>query len=223
MALKRYRKWVDRNGKKKVVKASKPWIPRSIVSPKVFIKRVRFQETWIMGTATTGDFWRYYTWTTSNFNNFAELASVFDEYKVCALKYTFRPAYDGVDLSAVVAPQTYGATAYAHVCIDPSSNLIPSGTYTAANMNTFMENQGVRTYKLERPFSVYFKPKVSDQLFGGSTASRTVKSGYLKTGETAVQHRGFHIFLQQNSMNNINTAIKLDVFITAYCIFRNPR
>lgn len=184
------------------------------------IKRTIYAGNWTFGTAATTDFWRYVTFQASSINNFTEMAGLFDEYKINAVKITYRPAYDNVaNLGAagtLAQPQ-----AYAHVLIDPASTLIPSGVYSSGNMNTFLENQGVRTYTLNRPFSVYVRPKVQDQLFGGSTSTRTVKPPYIKTTETAVDHRGFHMFLQQNNFANTNTNIRLDIFATYYITLRN--
>lgn len=221
MALKRKMKRpAGGPARKKRYMQRKPRIPRAIVPSRFAVKRVRFQETWVFSTATTSGFWRYYTWNNTNFNAFNEFSALFDEYKINALKYTFRPAYDTVDISVASGATPTGAQAYAHVVVDPSSTVIPSGTYTSAVLNGFLENSGVKTYTLNKPFSVYFKPKVQDQLLGGGTGTRTLRPTYIKTSE-AVDHRGFHMFLQQNAVSTVNTAIKLDVFITAYATFRN--
>lgn len=195
-------------------------VPRNYIIPRLQCKRMSFSSTWAFGTVTTNDFWRYYTFTAGDINNFGDFSALFDEYRIRAIKVTFRPAYDNVAIpiaaGAIVQPQ-----AYAHINLDPESVVIPSGTYTSANMNTFLENSGVFTKTLRNPFSIYFKPKVSDQLFGGGTASTVKKSTWIKTSETTVQHRGFHMFLQQNSFSTGNTNIKLDTFYTFYLDFRN--
>lgn len=221
MVLKRKAGIRKGGAKRRRVMRRKPRIPRSIVPSKVMVKRTRYQETWSFGTTTTNDFWRYYQWNSFNFNNFSEFGNVFDEYKLCALKYTFRPAYDTVDVSTTSGPSPTSAEAYAHFFVDPSSTVIPTGVYSASTLNTFLENDRVKTRSLTRPFSIYFRPKMSDTLFGGSTTSRAISSTYVKTANTGVDFRGFHIYLQQNNFSTANTAIKLDVFITAYMMFRN--
>lgn len=185
-------------------------------------KRMTYSSTWAFGTAATNDFFRYYTWTAADITNFAEFASVFDEYKISAVKVTFRPAYDSVSnltaAGALVQPQ-----AYAHYVIDPAATTVPAGLYTSANLNSFLENEGIRTKTLNKEFSIYLKPKVLMQNFGGGTASTVVDSDWIKTSETAVQHRGFYIFLQQNAFAATNTNIKLDTFYTFYLQFRNVK
>lgn len=186
------------------------------------LKRTSFSSTWVFGTASTNDFWRYYVFTAADINNFAEFAAVFDEYRVNAIKVTFRPAYDSVN-----APNAAGAIAqpqsYAHVLVDQQSTVAPTGLYTSANLNTYLEQARIRTLTLNKPVSVYFKPKVSDQIFGGGTASRLISSPWVKTTETGVQYRGFHMFLQQNSFSTGNSNIRLDTFYTFYLQFRNVK
>lgn len=186
---------------------------RAIV-PKLAIKRTQYMGSWQFATTTTNDFWRYVTMDTSWINNFAELAAVFDEYKVNGIKVTYRPRYDTVQVGQ-------GPQAYAHVLIDPASTLIPLGTYSSANLNTFLENQGVKTYTLNRPFSIYYKPRVMDQVQGGGTAAVASLPKYIRTTETAVLFRGYHIFLQQNNMAATNANVILDVFVTVYATLRN--
>lgn len=189
---------------------------------RLVIKRTAYGGNWTMGTATTSDFWRFETFNTSKINNFAEIAALFDEYKINAIKVTYRPKYDSV-IATTGAGTTLVPQAYAHVLVDPGSTLAPTGLYTTANLNTFLENQGVRTKTLNKPFSIYFRPKMSDQVLGGGTASRVIPSKFVKTSETAVDFRGYHIFLQQNNMGNTNTQVSLDVFYTFYMTLKNPK
>ena len=99
--------------------------------------------------------------------------------------------------------------AYAHVVKDNASTVVPASTYTQGNLNTFLENQGVKTHTLNKPFSVSVPLKVSDSLLGGGTSTRFVGAPWIRTNETGVTHRGFHIF------------IKLDTFYTFYIKVRN--
>lgn len=184
------------------------------------VKRVYYSGFWTFGTGTTDGFWRYAVYNLAQLPNVSEYQALFDEYKINAIKVTFRPRYDNVasDSAAGGTPQ-----AYAHYFIDPASTVTPSGTYSQANLNTFLENSGVRTATLNRPFSVYFKPKV--QTLASSTAATPVaavqKGTWMKTSEPAVLYRGFHIYLQQNAMYTTNGNISLDMFVTYYMTFKN--
>lgn len=188
----------------------------------VSMKRTSYAGNWTFGTATTNDFWRYVTIDMSSFNNFSEMAAIFDEYRVNAIKVTYRPAYDSVAqataASAVTQPQ-----AFAHYVVDPASTVIPSGTYNITSLNTLLENGNVKTRTLNRPFSIYYKPKVLDQVFNTGTAGVMRKSPWIRTSETSASFRGYHMYIQQNGFNLGNLNIKLDTYITFYVQFRNVK
>lgn len=194
-----------------------PRAPRAPRAPGVMLKRTNYVGNWTFGTATTNDFWRYLAYDMTSFNAFAEFAAVFDEYKVNAIKVTFRPAYDST------LPDTVGIQAYAHTIIDPGSTLLPSGTYNSTALNIFLQNDGVKSKTLNKPFSVYYKPKVLDQVFSTGTAGALRSSPWVRTTETGPVYRGFHMFLQQNNFGTANTQVKLDMFVTYYISFRNIR
>lgn len=217
--FKRRSKRTMRRGRRKF-NISRPMVSRQ---PILNVKRTFYGGNWTFSTATTNGFWRYFTYDMTTFQNFAEMASVFDEYKVNAMKVTFRPAYDNTTNVQTAATTLGQVQAYAHVVVDPASTLVPSGVYSSANLNTFLENDSLRTKTLNRPFSVYYKPKVTDQVFNTGTAAVMRKPAWTRTTETGQQFRGFHMFLQQNNMSTVNANINLDVFITFYVQFRNLR
>lgn len=142
---------------------------------------------------------------------------MFDEYKIAAVKVTFRPAFD-----SVVNGGTNGPQAYAHCLVDAATTVSPSGTYTSANMNTFMENVGVRTFTCNKPFSLYMKPKVSEGLLGGSTSDKMLVAPYIKFTATGVDHRGFHMFIQENGFVATNP-LSLDIYVMYYMTWCNSR
>lgn len=223
MVLKYTRKRVYRRKRRTYKKRMMGRVRRIVRSPRVTqiqCKRTLHGGTWTFGTATVNDFWRYFTYTITSFNGFSEMSSVFDEYKVNAIKVTFRPSYDSIQ-NVTAAGTLIQPQAYAHVIVDPASTIIPTGTYTLPNLNTFLENEGVRTYTLNRPFSVYYRPKTTSQIAGSGTGSVMRGSPWVRTSDTGAQYRGFHMFLQQNNFSTGNTNISLDVFITFYCSFRN--
>lgn len=197
-------------------------VPRPIkpVSSVLNFKRTWYAGAWTFGTGTTDGFWRYAMYSFSQLPNYAEYQSLFDEYKINAIKVTFRPRYDNVasDSAAGGTPQ-----AYAHYFVDPGSTLVPSGSYNAANLNVFLENSGVRTATLNAPFSIYFKPKIQTLAAASVTtpAAQVQKGTWMKTSEVGIQYRGFHLFIQQNAMGNTNGNISLDMFVTYYASCKN--
>lgn len=186
------------------------------------VKRRFYLTQWTWTTTTTADFWKYLTFSAGLIPNFAEYTNVFDEYRINALKYTFMPRY--TDVEAAGAGATGSPQAYAHVLIDPTSTLIPAGVYGSGTLNNLMENTNVRTRQCHRPFSVYFKPKILQQAFGGGTAGVVRKSAYIRSSDTAVDHRGFHIYVQQNNFSaSANANIIFDIFVTVYLTLKNVR
>lgn len=208
---------VKRRSKKRSFNRS--YKPRSRTGSIVRMKKTCYTGAWSFSTASTAGFWRYNTYTATNsIQNFAEIAALFDEYKINAIKVTYRPRYDDVTISDANSGQPQ---AYAHVIVDPSSTALPSGVYGATTLNTLLENDNVKTFTLNKPFSVYFKPKVQDQLFGGGTSSRVLTPTFMKTSENSIDHRGFHMYIQQNNFSNTSTGIILDTFVTVYMQCRN--
>lgn len=187
---------------------------------RVNVKRITYGGTWTFATTTTNDFWRYQVFDMSNFNNFSEFASVFDEYKVNRIKVTYRPAYDSV-VNIGPAGTLIQSQAYAHYVVDPGSTLIPTGVYGTGSLQSLLENGDVKTRTLNRPFSIYYKPKVTDSVFNTGTASAMRTSPWVRTSDTATVYRGYHMYIQQNGISNTNTNIRLDFYITMYVSFRN--
>ncbi len=187
------------------------------------IQRTTFAGTWAFDTIGINGFWRYWTTNVAQMNNWAEFKPVFDEYKINAIKYTFRPRYDSYE-GAVPTPGTPGyPLAYAHVIKDPASTNIPSGVYNGGTVNSFLENGNVKTYTLNKPFSIYFRPKIASQVFGGGTASSMVSTRFIKSTDDVVDHRGFHMLLQNNNLTGTNPSVQLDVFITYYVSLKGLR
>lgn len=191
-------------------------------SNSLFIKRKFFSTSWVWTTTTTNDFWRYFVFDLNNIPNVTELQNVFDMYRINGLKYTFMPRYTAVEGST--AGSTGTPTAYAHVIVDPESTLIPSGVYGSGTLNSLMENTKVRTFNLNRPFSIFYRPKITSQANGGTTSGVISSPKFIRTSDASTLHRGFHMYVQQNQFTASAAAnIVLDVFITAYVSLKNVR
>lgn len=185
--------------------------------PGFMCKRVLYNGSWTFSTASTAGFWRYNAITTGQINNFTELAALFDEYKICGVKFTYRPRYDNVDAaSATTSPQ-----GYALINIDPTSEIVVTGAYSAATENGFLEQAvNVRTKSLSRPFSIYYRPKISDTVTSGNAYQN---APWLSVTSTATLHRGFHMFLHVNNLSTSSTNLVLDEFITVYVRMRGRK
>lgn len=184
-------------------------------------------------------FWQYQTVSLANgpfrfsgssrlsgLTNLSEYAALYDLYRLRAVKFEFLPKMGAIVQTQVVGatPATTSANQPPRVCIikDPQSTLVPSGTYTAANLNVLLENGG-KIYRGDRKFSVYLRPKVTEQY--GSGAIRYVSPQWTATDTTgqAMEHRGFHMFLFRNNFDVSPSDFAFDVFVTYYLQFKNPK
>lgn len=193
---------------------------RNPTNTQVTVKRTLFQGAWQFGTATTVDFWRYLEFSVnSGFNNYTEFTNVFDRYRVNGMRVDFYPRFD--HLAGPVTGATPMTVAKPHMVIvkDPYSNISPSGAYTAANLNTLLENGG-KVYDATRPIRVYWKPVIPFTVSGGVAFKR---APFLRTSETGILHRGFHAFAYQNNFSTAVTDLIWDVHVTMYVTFKDLR
>lgn len=201
----------------------KPRIPRTIVPAKLQCKRTFYNGAWQFGTAQTSDYWRYFSYTLGQLPTVTEFTSLFDEYKINAIKVTFRPSYDSVPSDAPALNVNTGPQAYAHIFIDPAQTALPAGVYNSATLNSFLENDKIRTVTANRPFSVYFRPMIRDAVQGTGANAELRRSKYIRSNETGAVYSGFNMFLQQNNFSTSNSRISLDMFVTYYMTFKNMR
>lgn len=200
-------------------------VPRPIRAkiPQTTIVRTLYQGNWTFGTASTNDFWRYPVWNvTAHYNNFAELANVFDQYKVNWIKVTYRPKYDNVtpaDITSAAVPSQ--SLPYAVVVKDPTSRLAPAGVYSSGTMNVLMEEGGFVS-TLTKPLSIKYTPMIELPTNQGG-GIQYVKAPWLSTGSAAVQHRGYHMFLVNNNFSTTAPSLQLDTYITMSISFKGLR
>lgn len=187
--------------------------PRSAL----LFKRTFNLQFWQPSTVNTSDFWRFYGVRPSDMPSWPELTALFDEYRINAIKFTFRPRFDnfsGNDTTDVTLPGVINqALTNLHIITDPYSTTVPSGLYTRANLNTFLEQGSVKSYTGSRPINVYYKPTTYITADGSATG-KLVRSPWLLTTNPA-QHYGFHAFAQDPNLTGV-FGNGWDVFVTFY-------
>lgn len=200
---------------------------RSIM-PKLTVKKTFYLENWQPNTTTVNGFWRYYTFTLSQLPDLASYVAMFDTARINAIKVEFHPRFDnfaGNDTTDVAAPGiTNQAGTRMSIVVDPKSSLVPTGTYTSANYNGFLEQGRVRTKQGNRPFSVYFKPNVNYNLGAivGQSRKRAPALQIADANSQTVSHTGFHIFAWDQSFNG-SFGNSYDLLVTYYMTFRGMR
>lgn len=202
-------------------------VPRSVRSNSVYVQRKWYAGNWAPNTVTVNNWWRYYQLSMDNLPSVNEFTSLFDSYKIHAIRVEFRPRFDnfaGNDTTDQILPGTTNQSGTrAHVILDPRSTVSPTGVYGAAQLNSFMENGRVRTYEGNRPFAVYWKPlipasTVSDAGFPNS--GMRVRAPFLQANTLNILHSGFHIYMTDQNLTGVfgNT---FDVFVTFYMTWKN--
>lgn len=215
-------------------------VPRSVVPNMLTIKRVvSSNATATFSTTSTSGFWRYCAPSLNSFwtrfsdgtnlgglTNLSEYTNLFDQFKIHAIKLTFRPRF--VDINLGQYTNVTGANFYARpmvaVAYDTSNTIVPTGTWQQATLNTLLEQGNVKFYRADREFSIYLKPKVSEQY--GSGAVRYVKPQWtdLDSNGQTMGHRGFHFFVYNNSWDsNMVSSTIFDIVCTYYISFKNMR
>jgi len=193
--------------------------PVSGNSSSIKVKRISITTSWTLGNAATSDFWRYVAPTAGNFSNFSEFASVFDQYKVNAIKATYRPRFSGLSGPVTGNTPMTARIPYAAIINDARSTLIPAGTYGSSALQTLLENGG-KVIRADRVFSVYFKPQIQCQSSVGA-GTYYKRCPYINTSDTTTTMRGFHLMIYEQNFGNNFTDFEWDVYYTFYVTFKN--
>lgn len=184
------------------------------------VKRTFNLNTWFFATTNTTDFWKYYSFALTDLPSYGEFSPLWDNYKICAIKVTFRPTRNGVDANPANGPNLLTL----HTLVDQRSTVTPSGLYTRANCNTFLENgTRVKSRPLVKPISVYFKPMVRQQVGDTSVPAMPRYAGYTSIAYPALGHFGFHAFVTDANMSANFGGQGVDVFVTYYMKFRSVK
>lgn len=202
-------------------------LPRRLKrQPMLNVTRTWWNSNWSPSTSSTAGFWQYLTTSVGAIPNIAEYTALFDSYKVNSLTITLRPRYDsfaGNDTTDTVLPNvTNQGGNDVHVVIDPKSTVSPSGTYTSANLNAFLENGKVRSYRGMRPITIRIKyPCIADDV--NNTASTEFKRPmYISTSNTGVTIRGAHVFISDVNLTG-NFGQSYDLFFSMNVTFRGMK
>lgn len=221
--------------RRRLAVARRPRVARTLRSyyDSLSCKRRVFAGQVSPANTSTGAFWSYVTtslgtagtlWTTvlAGLSNMAEYDALFDQYTLKAYKFEFHPRF--VDLNQ---DQTYDSTAptnfvrgYVDVIVDPKNTTVPSGALSSATYNSFCELGNPRTYRADKPFSIFIRPKIQEQYGGGF--NRYIGPQPTDISATGMQHRGFHIFCRNQNMSG-TLLPQFDVYVTYYLRFKGKR
>lgn len=225
MAPKTYKRKPRKMSTKRRYSKALKVLPKRTISTAtrgVSFKRTFFSTSWAFGTTTTADFWRRFAPRFSDIPNHLEYAVLFDEYRVTGIKVTFHPRIGMVQFpqnatSVPVSNQFYITIANAN----NEYEYTPSGSYSSTTYNGMLEELGsrARTYKLDKPVSLFFRPRISEEIGGaGGYGYKQTKAPWLelKTGLNPMLH-GMHAFIHDYNFSNLNTQqMGVDIQYTFY-------
>lgn len=199
---------------------------RNTSQPTMNVTRTWWSQNWVPTVTTTGDFWKYLSLSISSIPNVTEYTNLFDAYKVNSLTFTLRPRYDnfaGNDTTDTTLPGvTNQGGNQVHVIIDPKSPVTPGGTYNSTNLNAFLENGKVRTYRGQNPVKIHIKyPCLADDV-NGSTNSIFKRCPYILCAQPNAVIRGAHVFIQDVNFTGV-FGQSYDLFVTTNITFKGMR
>lgn len=194
--------------------------------PVLNVTRQWWALNWSPSSGSIGGFWQYLSTSVGSIPNIGEYTALFDSYKVNSFTIILRPRYNsfaGNDTTDTTLPGvTNQGGNDVHVIIDPKSTVVPSGLYTSTNLNTFLENGKVRSYRGMNPITIMVKyPCMSDDV--NNTANSDFKRfSYVSTTNTGVSIRGAHVFISDVNLTGI-FGQSYDVFYRLNVTFRGMK
>lgn len=207
----------------------KPRLSKTVRTPPFYLKRKFswYVNSWAFATTTTADFWKYLsiqpsatigTFPTQGIPGFSQYAVLFEQYRIKAIKYTFRPQFNVVNQPGNATVAQTQSLAYLTTCVDPEANTGPSGVYGSASLVALQADGRARTRTFTKPLTVYIAKPMVYQDAGGVAAALRRKAGWINTGYGNVDHRGVHVYWHQVGFDNNPTS--MDVYCTVYMEFK---
>lgn len=205
-------------------------------TPRISVKRTVHLGLFSPNTTSTNGFWQYRTVSLDDgfinesgismagLINVVEYENIFDQFKLNAAKITLRPRVTNLsaEQDAPTAGTVFREIPYVTISLDPYDTIVPSGTYSRATYNAFLEaGKNIRTRRADRPFSVYLKPVVREQYGGGATRYMKPRFTDLNASGKAMAHRGYHMFF--HNQNFSGTFTQYDVFVTYFLQFKGQK
>lgn len=217
IAAKRRRTYRKRNMAKRVTTLKK-YV--SSANRGVSFKRTWFSTIWDFNTAAVTGFWQTFRPRFTDIPNSSEYVSLFDQFKVTGVKVTFHPRWLNVNMPANITTSTLGNPQFYMTYLKSMNDFdwIPTGTYTSANYNAFLEEGGssARTVALNKPVSVFFRPKILED--AGTLGVKMTTPPWMSLNHGAnTQFHGIHAFLHDYNFAGADAAgFGLDIQYTLY-------
>lgn len=167
--------------------------------------------------ATTYQFGASMAFRLNNVPGYTDFTNLYDQYRIDKVKVRFLPL-----TNSATPIQNGGILPTVFVDVRHDSSTVP------ANMNALREAQGIREYRLDRPFTVSLRPKwistVGDPL-QTAVIGAAPRTGWIDTGYYAANHFGLGLWFSNlnlaSTLDDVYTMVRID--ITYYLSMREPQ
>lgn len=212
-----------------------PRIPRGPSIVGLQVARTFYAGSFTPSTTTTANFVSFITpslnsagticgVTMNGLTNVAEYTSLFDQFKLNAIRLQFRTRITDLNYQQSTPAGTFTDVPQMSVIRefrDPP--LLNPGTYGVASFNNFCESGKVKTYRNDdRVVSLYFRPKISEQYGSGAVRYISPRWTDLDTNGQAMTHRGVWVYFNNRNFGSAGFAV-YDVHATYYLQFKGMR
>jgi len=166
----------------------------------VSIKRTLWAPTIASSTVGTG---QSLAFTLNALPSYAEFTSLFEFYRICAVKVTFLPRQ----------------TDFATQTVSNLWTVIDYNDVTAPTSNTQMQQySAVKLHSGFKPFTMYLKPRVAMPVWQGLSSSGYAPgkaNQWLDCNSPAIQHYGIKMF-----WDTLQSGTTMDITATYYMQFK---
>lgn len=183
---------------------------RGLRQPAHYFKRVQFATNAITVTGTS--FFSASAFELQNVPNASEFTSLYDQYKITAVKYQILPRGNVADIGTSA---TQGNMGRVFSVLDYDDSNAP------ASFNEMTQYQNCKVTPSTVTHTRYLKPRFNMDVLSGSVGltANAPRTGWIDCGQADVRHRGVKIGIQAPT----NAVMTYDLMITYYLAFKNVR
>lgn len=155
----------------------------------------------------------------------AEFTSLFDQYKINAVKIQFIPGTTQTTNSVLDPNPTSSNITGAAMCYNRFHSVIDyDDTTLLGSEAAALEYGSLKSSRGDRGHTRYLKPKVVQDIFrtGGATGKRPIGNQWIDCNNTDVPHYGLKVWMDAPD-SPTNIAITYNVYVTMYFQCKNTR
>lgn len=159
-----------------------------------------------------------YQFKLSDVPNVSEFQNLFDMYRIKAIKMVFYPTNTSVSISG-------GGTAVNIVTPRFISVIDEDDASAPTTQEELFQYQTCKITTVNKKHTIYFKPKVAQEIYNGASTAYAVPSGtpWLNLASTTIQHYGVKWCMESAGSTAPVGAFSYKVNVTYYLEFKSVR